>query len=99
MAEVNNGSGMLFSFAEMRREIENMAGMARNFLEPATTEWIIPEWRLQLENFATSPPEAKLAWQIQLGKPVQTIQSIGEYEPGNGGALTIFGTLSSVWEI
>jgi hypothetical protein len=99
MGKSSNGSGLLFSFAEMRREIENMSGMARKFLDAATTEWIIPKWLQELRNFASSPAESTLSWQIPLAKPVRTIWSDGEYEPDDQGEHTVFGTLSALWEI
>jgi hypothetical protein len=99
MAKVSNDSGLLFSFADMRREIENMAGMAKKFLEPAACEWIIPNWLQQLRNFSTSPPGSELSWEITKDMPVQTIRSNGEYEPDDQGEHTVFGTLSALWEI
>jgi hypothetical protein len=98
MATATN-EGILFSFAEMQHEIENMTAVARKFLEPATDEQIIRPWLQQLRNFETSSPGSSLSWQIAISRPITTIRSEGEYEPDDQGEHTVVGTLSSIWEI
>lgn len=99
MAKTSSDTGLRFSFAEMRREIQNMADIARPFLESASYEQVIPIWVQQLRNFATSRHESAMQWEIPRSTPIQTVRSAGEYEVGDGGEHTIFGRLSSVWDI
>jgi hypothetical protein len=96
---VSSDTGLRFSFAEMRREIDNMAAIARPFLEPAAYEQIIPAWVQELWNFATSPHGSKRRWQIPMSTPIQTIRSAGEYDTDDSGEHTVFGTLSAIWDI
>jgi hypothetical protein len=91
--------GILFSFADMLREIENMRRSARKFLTTESYEFIIPEWKRQLESFKDSPPGSKLRWEIPERKPIETEKSEGKYEPSGRKGKDVIGTLCCVWEI
>src|SRR4051812_9217148 len=63
MPEPGEG-GMLFSFVEMEREIENMARLADPFLEAGCVQQIIRPWLVQLQNLSVSQPGTSIAWKI-----------------------------------
>src|SRR5688572_12960216 len=99
MPIASDEAGLLFSFADMQHEIDNMREMARRFLAPLSYERTLPAWLRELRNFSTNPHGSKLSWSIALGEPIQTVNSIGEYEPDDEGGHTVFGTLTAVWDI
>src|SRR5689334_16166713 len=99
MPDANNKPGILFSFAEMQREITNMALMAGKFLDTFTVATVIPDWLQQLRNFATSAPGSELRWEIPRTRPVTTVFSAGYYDPDDHGEHTVYGTISCVWGI
>jgi hypothetical protein len=84
----------------MEREIENMRLLAKPFIQRESFEGIIPQWKQQLLSFNDKPIHGTFSWNLPEGSPIKTINSSGEYEPeGRKGRLTVFGTISSRWDI
>jgi hypothetical protein len=98
-AAVARYEGLLFSFAEMEREIENMRLLVKKFVTRASYERIIYDWQQQLSNFKHRPPGSVLGWNIPEDSPIQTIVSNGNYEPLGRKGRNVFGRVSGVWDI
>lgn len=90
-------AGLLFSFAEMEREIDNLSRLAENFLSPESTAWLIPQWKKELIAFRGQDPGALMRWAIAEKHPVQTSLSKGKFD--RKSSLEVFARLSCVWEI
>ena len=102
MGKIDETTGFLyFSFAEMEREITNMAGMARTFFDRdlAVVETVITPWLQQRRVFANAPPGSKIPWSIPRERPIRTRLSMGGYEPDQEGEHTIFATICALWQI
>lgn len=96
----NPSQGLLFSFAEMQKEANNMAKVASRFLDSDNdAEGVIKEWVKQLEQFGLRDPGSELQWEISLGRPIRTIPSNGYYERDGKGAHSVYATISSIWDI
>src|SRR5687768_5914479 len=92
--------GLQFSFAEMQREVENLRLLAKPFLDVASFQRVLPNWRDQLIFLRDKHGEISKRWEIPEADPLKTRLSEGRYEPkGRSGKLRIYGTLSGVWEI
>lgn len=91
-------TGLLFSFAELSREIENMRLLARPFLSRESFESVIPAWRTELETFSRKFSEMTWSWEIPRETPITTKVSNGTYE-ASGKGKPVVGELSAVWQI
>ena len=91
--------GLSFSFAKMEQEIDNMRLLAKPFLERDSFEMVIPDWKTQLTNFKNGYSDKLVRWSIAEAKPIQTIISEGEYEPGGRRGKNVFGRISGSWDI
>ncbi len=91
--------GLLFSFADMEREIVNMRQLVRQFVTRTSYERIILEWQQQLSNFKIRPPGSVLGWNIPENDPIQTVVSDGQYESSGRKGRKVFGRVSGSWEI
>lgn len=91
--------GLFFSFSEMNIEIENMKKLSADFLEPTSYHYILPMWQRELSSYQKSLTTTIFSWTIGESKPIRTIPSIGKYECGGDGALTVIGEVSAKWEI
>jgi hypothetical protein len=90
--------GLDFDFADLQREISNFAKVSRRFLKEES-RYLLNEWLTELVNFHASQHPGSWKWSIHEAQPIRT-QSTNEYEPGNRrGAFSVYGELSSVWEI
>jgi hypothetical protein len=84
----------------MELEAINMASIALKYLDDEhDSVGTINTWHKQLRTFRTSPPGTKFDWQIPMERPVRTILSVGMYEPDGNGEHSVYGTISSIWQI
>jgi hypothetical protein len=91
---------LIFSFREMLDEIQAMSLIGAEFLTAETQQVAIPNLIALLESIRVGRPQASRPWSIEAERPIQTIDSIGEYEHGGRrGPHTIFGELTFIWEI
>jgi hypothetical protein len=92
--------GLIFSFAEMEKEIENLRLLAKPFLHEESFDRVIPAWKQDLYNFRSARTNSAHVWKIPLEDPIKTKLSDGAYERGGRrGSLRVFGTVSGAWEI
>lgn len=89
--------GLLFSFAEMEREIENFKLSADKFLETNSTVRLIPQWLRELRTFRGRDPGTRMTWEISERHPIETIISEGKFD--RRASMKVFGRVSAVWEI
>lgn len=92
-------NGLLFSFANMEREIVNMRQLVKKFVTRTSYERIILDWQQQLSYFKNRSPGSVLRWNIPQDSPIETNVSHGQYEPFSRGGRNVFGRLSGSWEI
>lgn len=90
-------TGLLFSFSDMLGEIDQMRDLAAPFLDKTSAEARLNEWRGKLASFRRNPGPGTLKWEIAKDRPIRTIMSPGDYQPGGEGEFSVFGSLSSVW--
>src|SRR5205823_5349176 len=65
-----------------------------------TQESVFPQLVSVLESIRASRLAEPKAWSVLEERPLRTIDSVGEYEPGGRrGVHTIFGEISFVWQI
>lgn len=89
--------GLLFSFAKMESEIENLRLSAEAFLERESFDRLIPQWKRDLITFRGRPPGTSSTWQIHEQQPFQTILSDGKFDRKAG--LRVFARISGIWEL
>ena len=93
-------ANLLFSFQEMLDEIHAMSRIGAEFLTAETQEAVFPELVALLESIRAARPAAPQPWSVAESRPLRTIDSAGEYEPGDRrGIHTIFGEIAFVWQI
>jgi hypothetical protein len=91
---------LIFLFQEILDEIQAMSRIGAEFLTAESQEAIIPGVVALLESIRAARPADPKTWSITAERPLQTIDSVGEYERGGRrGVHTIFGELTFVWEI
>lgn len=90
--------GLLFSFADMRKEIKSMKSLASPFLDVDTKEFVINGWHDQLNGLQRLPRGEKGVWEIKENLPLKTKKSNGECEPSKRGKI-VQGQLTMIWEI
>lgn len=98
-AAVARYEGLLFSFAEMEREIGNMRQLVKQFVTRVSYERTILDWQQQLSNFKHRAPGSVLSWNIPENSPIETKVSRGQYEPSGRKGRNVFGRVSGVWDI
>ncbi len=92
--------GLRFSFSDMEKEIDYMLALAGPFLEPDTRYFRMAEFKRLLADFRHNPGIGGLSWSIPRDKPIETVDSEGQYEAyGRRGSLRVFGRISGAWEI
>ena len=90
--------GILFQFADIEREIKNFDHISRPFLDERF-EYVLGGWLGSLVHFRESRRSGSWRWQITDSNPVRT-QETNEYEVGDKrGNISIYGELTSIWEI
>jgi len=91
---------LIFSFQETLDEIQAMSRIAAEFLTAETQEAVFPELVALLESIRAARPADPKIWSVAEDRPLRTIDSVGEYEPGGRRGLhTIIGEISFVWQI
>jgi len=88
-------SGIQLSFSQTLQELEAARTLMRDFLENGQA--IIPELKSQLQSLRQGSLNI-LDWEVQKSRPLRTVISKGESEPGGGGAHLV-GHLSFLWRI
>lgn len=93
-------AGLRFMFSDMEKEIEYMRALAAPFLSRDTFHHRIPEWKRRLTNFRLSPGSGRMSWFVPEDEPLETAESVGEYEPhGRKGVYRVVGRISGAWDI
>jgi hypothetical protein len=91
---------LIFSFQETLDEIRAMSRIGAEFLTAETQEAVFPELVALLESIRAARPADPKIWSVAEDRPLRTIDSVGEYEPGGRRGLhTIIGEISFVWQI
>lgn len=91
---------LIFSFQETLDEIQAMSRIGAEFLTAETQEAVFPELVALLESIRAARPADAKTWSVAEDRPLRTIDSVGEYEPGDRRGLhTIIGEISFVWQI
>lgn len=75
-----------------------MNRIAQQFIDPVSTN-VLPQLKTTLENIRSAKSEAVAPWGITKNYPLKTIESYGEYEPGDHGEHVVYAELTSKWEI
>ena len=88
------GTGLLFSVAELVREVEILKKVAAGFLDRATV-WELDEYRNGLSEAARQGSGFS---RLEL-RGVETLPSQGAYEPDRKGGHSVHGRVSGVWEV
>jgi hypothetical protein len=90
--------GLDFHFADLQREVSNFAQVSQRFLERESRAKL-SDWLTGLVNFRDSRHQGSWRWTIPEEDPVRTLLT-DEYEAGERrGGFTVYGELSSIWEI
>src|SRR5437870_11467651 len=77
-----------------------MSRIGAEFLTAETQEAVFPELVALLESIRAARPADPKIWSVAEDRPLRTIDSVGEYEPGGRRGLhTIIGEISFVWQI
>lgn len=87
-----------FEFGQFLQEIEYIRSLAHKFIS-RESHYVLYELKTSLEGVRNAASGQSFSWGIKTQSPLVTIDSIGEYEPGGGGAHTIFATVTSTWDI
>jgi hypothetical protein len=91
---------LIFSFQEMLAEIQAMSLIGSDFLSRETQQVVIPNVLNVLESIRAARRLTASSWSVTIDRPIRTIDSVGEYEPGERrGQHTIFGELTFIWRI
>jgi len=90
-------SGLVFDISNITNELQLARRIAGDFLQ--NPKAVFQELEDQLDFLRTNYTNGTVAWEIDKQRPIRTVERTGEYEPGKGGSETVFGELSSKWEI
>lgn len=91
--------GLIFSFNDLLLECETLKDYAKDVLDRRNIT-ILRDIKSNLEDIKKNRPVDKLTkWQIPEDRPLLTIWSENESQPGNKSAHTLRGEFSFVWEI
>lgn len=91
-------SELEFDFQEAITEIDALARVAADFIEPQSI-MVLPRLRLVLESIRATPSEAVFDWGIPEALPLVTKVSRGCYQPDDQGEKNVFAEITSVWSI
>lgn len=89
---------LLFLAAELRREIQSIGELARDFLDGASQR-VLATAEEDLSQICESSGDRSYAWTIQPKFPVRTVGSDGEFMPDKKGGALIHGEITFVWEL
>lgn len=99
MPQAADYQGIRFSYAEMKRHMENMGALATDFLAPQS-QGVVEQCVRDLENIRCAKSNRNQTWQISRTLPVRTRDSDGKYRDSTKeGGTAVYGLLSFTWEI
>lgn len=90
--------GLFFSFTQMTTEIESLCKSSAGFMDPRSSNEVLPLWKQKLTGYQNNTMTAKWTWEIPDTTPVRTIASKG-YRRTEKATYKVIGTLSAAWEI
>jgi hypothetical protein len=91
---------LIFSFQDVLDEIQQMSLIAEDYLTDESQQIVLPNYSRLLEGIRAQRPRTPTRWVIPEGRPLRTIDSSGEYEPGQRrGPHTVFAELTAVWSV
>lgn len=85
-----------FRFGATQNEIEHFQRLAEPFL---ISPHVLQAWLAKLRWLEKQRAGTATSWVISRDDPIVTHLSPGKYHPGNNGPLTVYGTISSKWDI
>src|SRR5882724_4305669 len=91
-------SELEFSFQDVMDEIDAVSLVAEPFIAPESQN-VLAELRGNLRGFQEGARVAPFDWAIPLERPLCTRASVGEYEDGCEGALSVYAEITSMWTI
>lgn len=89
---------LLFSFAELSRELNDISQFAEEYIRYDSTH-VIPQLKIALGSISESDGSKSIRWAIPEESPLRTVTSVGQFEPDNEGGRNVFGEVSFVWDI
>lgn len=91
-------SGLVFPFKGLIDECEAIKAYAADFLDKATLG-VLAEAKGTLENIQVAKHTNLVKWQIPAARPLRTIWSAGESQPGGKSKHKVRAEFSFVWQI
>lgn len=87
-----------FVFQDVLDEIDSIAKVTKDFVAPQSAA-VLPQLRATLESIQNSRSPAVVSWGIQESYPLRTVESVGQYEPGDGGGHIVVAEITSRWDV
>jgi len=87
-----------FPFQMLLDEIEAISRITRGFMAPSAVG-VFAQLKANLESIRASKSTAVAPWAIRESYPLQTGESLGQYEPGDGGSHVVVAELTCLWEV
>lgn len=91
--------GLSFSFADVLSEIESMRNLAGELIDSNSMHAVIPQFQQNLSNIRSSKMSGSQRWEILESNPIRTVVSEGKFEKGNRKGASVYGEVSTLWEI
>lgn len=87
-----------FTFQDVLDEIDSIAKVTKHFVAAESTA-VLPQLRATLESIKANRSGLVVPWGIKDNHPLRTVESLGQYEPGDGGGHIVIAEITSRWDI
>jgi hypothetical protein len=87
-----------YFFSDFERELTAIGQIAAEYIRHDSGH-VIPRLIEGLKNIASSDDRRSYPWNIPVSSPLRTKSSRGQYEPDSQGGRSIFGEVTSTWDI
>lgn len=87
-----------YFFSDFERELTAIKQIAAEYIRHDSGH-VIPQLMQSLKNIANSDDRRSYQWDIPPSSPLRTRSSHGQYEPDSEGGRSVFGEVTSTWDI